>query len=231
MKNFRKVCCNSLSCLDNTLLYVAILIVLVLYASTIFENVNSYVGSLYNFSVVKLLVLLLITYIAQKDTCLAVLLGVCYTVSLMYTGNMENFRSTVMAPQEKKTAVENNKRCSEGQAMNSSGECVPVQKRCPSGTVMNSSGQCVEGFFPMMNNHESNESNESNESHEPMHSTAMLNNSDVKPNESSCLQMYEPHFETISDVCNSTATFKNQLNAQGLDNIQGYTHNSGSPLV
>lgn len=229
MKNFRKVCGNSLSCLDNTLVYVAVLIVLVLYASTIFENVNSYVGSLHNFSVVKLLGLLLIIYVAQKDTCLAVLLGACYTISLMYTGNMENFGGVVTAPRAKEETVENNKRCSQGQVMNSSGQCVtnPVHKRCPEGTIMNSTGQCVEGFFPMMNNNEQTESRHQ----EPVHSTAMLNNSDVKGNESSCLQMYEPHFETVGDVCNSTATFKDQLNAQGLDSIQGYTQNSGSPLV
>ena len=47
----------------------------------------------------------------------------------------------------------------------------------------------------------------------------------------SCMQNYIPRFEAVSDVCSPTATFKNELNAQGLNFPEGFDHTvNGSPL-
>ena len=210
MKNFKKMWMNSLCFLDNSLIHASIVIILILYASTIFNNINSYVGSLYNFSVVKLLILLLIAYVSPKDTSIAVLLAVSYVVSLMYMMNTENFDTP--------------KRCSSGQVMNEDGQCVDGPKRCQSGQIMNEQGQCVEGFFPLMNTPD-------NDAHDT-NNKAMMHNSDVKA-DSSCMQSYVPRFETVGDVCSPTATFKNELNAQGLNSPEGYNQMgaNGSPLV
>jgi len=91
MKNFKKTWINSLSFLDNSIIHASIVIILIFYSSTIFSNINSFVGNLYNFSIVKLIVLVLIVYIAPKDTAIAVLLAVSYIVSLTYMVNNENF--------------------------------------------------------------------------------------------------------------------------------------------
>ena len=59
-------------------------------------------------------------------------------------------------------------------------------------------------------------------------------NNKVKPvdnNEVSCLQNYTPMYESVGDVCTPTATFKNELNAQGLNFPEGFDSIvNGSPL-
>jgi hypothetical protein len=48
---------------------------------------------------------------------------------------------------------------------------------------------------------------------------------------SSCMDMYVPHYESVGNVCEPTATFKNELNAQGLNYPEGFDSiTSGSPL-
>jgi hypothetical protein len=48
---------------------------------------------------------------------------------------------------------------------------------------------------------------------------------------SSCMDMYVPQFESVGNVCDPTATFKGELNAQGLNSPEGFGFNSmGSPL-
>jgi hypothetical protein len=50
-------------------------------------------------------------------------------------------------------------------------------------------------------------------------------------NEKSCLQTYVPMYESVSDVCSPVATFKNELNAQGLNYPEGFNYPVlGSPL-
>ena len=51
-------------------------------------------------------------------------------------------------------------------------------------------------------------------------------------NNSSCMDMYVPEFESISNVCDSVATFQGELNAQGLNFPEGFNSVSvGSPVV
>ena len=223
MKNFKKVWHGSLCFLDNSLIHASILIVLILYASTIFSNINSYVGELHNFSIVKLLGLLLIIYVSPKDTSVAILLAISYVVSLMYSMNTENFAGLI-DPAIKADVISSNRECTGNQIMEN-GECVTPSKRCPDGSIMNDQGQCVEGFFPLMGVPDVQNNDK-----------VMMNNSDIKE-DSSCMKSYVPHFETVGDVCSPTATFKNELNAQGLNYPEGYnqmSHNSsvssGSPL-
>ena len=90
-KNFKKVWMNSLSFLDNSIVQSVITIVLVLYCSTIFDNINSFIGNLYNFSIIKLIILLLIVYVSPKDITIAILLGLSYVISLSYMVNNEYF--------------------------------------------------------------------------------------------------------------------------------------------
>ena len=93
VKNFKKIWTNSLMFLDNSIINTIIVTILVLYCSTIFDNINSYIGNLYNFSVVKLVVLLLIIYVSPKDTTIAILLALSYIVSLYFSILSENFKN------------------------------------------------------------------------------------------------------------------------------------------
>ena len=98
MKNIKKTWLNSLGFLDNCYINSIIVIILVLYSSTIFENINNFIGSIYNYSIVKIIILLLIIYVAPKDSTIAILLGISYLVSLNYAINTENFSSPASYP-------------------------------------------------------------------------------------------------------------------------------------
>jgi hypothetical protein len=91
VKNMKKLWLNSLSFLDNSTLNGIIVVILFLYTSQIFSNINSFVGNFYNLDVIRVIVLLLIIYIAPKDTTIAILLALSYCVSLHYMMNSENF--------------------------------------------------------------------------------------------------------------------------------------------
>ena len=46
-----------------------------------------------------------------------------------------------------------------------------------------------------------------------------------------CKSLYTPHFEAVGDVCDSVHTFKNELNAQGLNSPEGFDGDvMGAPL-
>jgi hypothetical protein len=92
-----------------------------------------------------------------------------------------------------------------------------------------------EQFFPLVNEDDTSKSfdmrlkntnvnsrSNSNGEHRP---SGNVNGSE------SCMQNYTPRFETVSDVCSPTATFKNELNAQGLNFPEGFDNTvNGSPL-
>ena len=87
IKNISKVWISSLSFLDNYIVNAVIIIILFLYTSNIFTNINSFVGNLYNFSVVRLIVLLLIIYISPKSPTIGILLAISYILSVQYSNN------------------------------------------------------------------------------------------------------------------------------------------------
>ena len=93
MKSIKKNWLASLSFLDNNIIYSVIVVILVLYSSTIFDNINAFVGNLFNFSLLKLLGILLIIYVAPKDTTIAILLAVAYVITIHYMVNNETFVS------------------------------------------------------------------------------------------------------------------------------------------
>jgi hypothetical protein len=70
------------SFLDNIHVNIVIIIILILYNSQLFTNINKSIENLYKYNFIKLLILLLITFIASKDTNIAILLGISYIISL-----------------------------------------------------------------------------------------------------------------------------------------------------
>ena len=54
---------------------------------------------------------------------------------------------------------------------------------------------------------------------------------EMKKNSGDCKSLYTPEFEAVGNVCDSVNTFKDELNAQGLNNPLGFNSNVvGSPL-
>tara|TARA_B110000483_G_scaffold37891_1_gene46684 strand:+ start:4446 stop:5072 length:627 start_codon:yes stop_codon:yes gene_type:complete len=82
---------KSLCFLDNHNVYISIVFVLFLYNTCIFKNINHYISDLYNYNVVKVLVLLLIIYTSRKSYLISILLAISFVVSLNFKTIMENF--------------------------------------------------------------------------------------------------------------------------------------------
>lgn len=224
IKNINKVWMNSLSFLDNSIVNSIIIIILVLYSSTIFDNINSFVGNIYNFSIIRLLILLVIVYVSPKCPTIGILLGVSYVISLNYMVNNENFSAPLPGFQLPNEDEEQNRLKNKLMIDRSVRVNEPYSNKSP-----------IEPFFPLVNENDTSKSfdmrlgntniNTRSNSSEESKSSGSVNVPD------SCMQNYTPRFEAISDVCTPTATFKNELNAQGLNFPEGFDQNvNGSPL-
>ena len=93
LKDIEKVWNRSVSWMDNLYVKVAIIVILILYSSTIFNNINIYVGSIYKNNFVKLVVLILIAWLAPKCPIVALLLAVSFVVSVIYSRSNEHFEN------------------------------------------------------------------------------------------------------------------------------------------
>jgi hypothetical protein len=223
IKNLKKIWINSLSFLDNSIINAIIVVILVLYSSTIFDNINSFIGNIYNFSIVKLIILLLIIYVAPKDNTIAILLAISYLVSLNYMTNNENFVDTYNYNSD----------------VNDNNQEQPI--------IEESNTRNKEHFFPLINeNSESNkketfipleDTNNTNQSFDLRLNNINLNTRSNKVesnnllNENSCIKNYSSNHESVGNVCSATSTFKDELNTQGLNFPEGFnSFNSGSPL-
>jgi len=82
MIDIKKIWLNSLSFLDNQYIYASLLIILFLYSTLLFQNINTYIGNFYKYTFFRLFILLLIIYIAPKDITLAIFLAVTYLLSI-----------------------------------------------------------------------------------------------------------------------------------------------------
>ena len=82
---------KSLSILDNSYVNFSVVVILILYCSLLFTNINAAGGALYNSVIVRFIVLLLISYLAHKDTNIAILLAIAYLISVKYMSISEKF--------------------------------------------------------------------------------------------------------------------------------------------
>ena len=95
IKNFAKGLTNSLKILDNQHVYCAIVVILFLYNSLLFININDFFSNIYKFGIVRVIVLLLILYTSQKSYLISLLLAMSYILSIYFdrekVHNTENF--------------------------------------------------------------------------------------------------------------------------------------------
>ena len=239
MKNIKKQWLNSLVFLDNCVIHCIIVVILFLYSSTIFENINVFVGNLYKFSIVKIVVLLLIVYVSPKDTLIAILLAISYLVSLNYLvhANNEYFRSRSRGNKKTKSSkTESNTTYSRSESnpmstrtqsnptpmssrtqstpMSSRSESTPMSSRSESTSTSSRSRNIKENFqaFPFQKNNDTSDFLDSHKS-------------------TDCMDNYIPLNENVGDVCEPVSTFEHSLNTQGLNNPEGFGRiSNGHPL-
>jgi len=84
MSDLNKLWMNSLFLLDNPYVNSIIIAVLVMYNLLFFHNINLFIANLFNLSIIRIVFLLLIIYIAPKDPTIALLLAISYIVTLQY---------------------------------------------------------------------------------------------------------------------------------------------------
>ena len=91
LEKIDNVLLKSLFFLDNHNVYISLVFILFLYNTCIFKNINHYVSDLYDHTIIRVLVLLLIIYTARKSCLISILLGISFVVSLNFKTIMENF--------------------------------------------------------------------------------------------------------------------------------------------
>ena len=214
MKSVDKCWNDSLSFMDNIYVKVILYVVLILFSSTYFENINMYFANLHkNYKFLNIIVLLLIVYLGRACPVIGILLGISYVISLNYMSSKENFGTLLKNNygNEKFTSAN-----SDDGSANSSGDEGSGSMNANALTVDDEDN--VESFFPglMSNSNEKEESKSFNE---------------MKSVSSDCKSLYIPQFESVGDVCNTINTFNNELNAQGLNSPEGFnTTVIGAPL-
>ena len=115
-----------------------------------------------------------------------------------------------------------------------------------------SNNDLSEHFFPMINmNHEmiyNKPSNKKNQPKQQFNNVVRKQNPQFNPKQQPyplykknklnkscprklCMDNYVPQYQSLSNVCSPVATFKNELNTQGLNHPSGFNSPSvGSPL-
>ena len=210
MKSVDKCWNDSLCFMDNIYIKVVLYVVLILYSSTYFENINMYVANLHkNYKFLNIIVLLLIVYLGRSCPVIGILLAISYVISLHYMSSKENFFPGFFGNNE--TFINGDDSSSSG------GDNVDTSMYANANEDNDNEDNTKvnEGFFPgLMSNTDDSKSFEG-----------------MKKDSSNCKSLYTPQYEAVSDVCNSVNTFKDELNAQGLNSPEGFNSNVvGSPL-
>ena len=84
LEKMDKCILSSLSFLDNKTVFISIVFILFLYNTCLFSNITKYVGNIYEYHVVKVIILLLIIYVSRKSYLIGILLALSFVISLTY---------------------------------------------------------------------------------------------------------------------------------------------------
>jgi len=208
LEKMDKCVLNSLVFLDNKIVYVSIIFILFLYNSCLFSNINNFGSNVYEHSVVKVIVLLLIIYVSRKSTLIGILLALSFVISLTYNSIMENFVSGYNSNENSFAEVNNE--------MN---ESFTEKNKNMQEENMNHSNM---EHTNMEQNEESKESFSNN-----LFMNEMRETESNEPSKTDCLNNYMPKYEGLSNLCNTVSTYKDSLDAQGLNHLNGYEKQDG----
>lgn len=248
--NFSKGLRNSLKFLDNEFVFWIIVIILFLYNTCIFMNINDFFSNMYEFGIVRVIILLLILYVSQKSYLIALLLAMSYLLSVKF--NKENFES-MMNSQDSMNNSEYDGESDESIHHDNSEEMEKYNNMIDSSAMdFNAEDQKMgvdnqfadktsdemEGFN---NNLFTSRSLDFNEEDQDMGVNNQFGDSKMKEtftseessnsmmdnslNITECLQNYDPEHQKVGDLCKPVATFKGEYNAQGLNYPIGYNMN------
>jgi len=210
---------DSLSFLDNIYVKVVLYVVLILYSSTYFENINMYMGNIYKkYKFLNIIILLLIVFLGRKCPVIGILLGLSYIITLNYMTLENNNNEPFGSNHESKFGNHSGKKDKKDNKDNKDEPFVTSDESEFNFGTASSEEDNIENFLPIFSSNNDQKEEE------------VVNNK-MKKDSSDCKSLYTPQFESVSDVCNSVNTFNDELNAQGLNNPEGFNSNVfGSPL-
>jgi hypothetical protein len=231
IKNFAKGLTNSLKILDNQHVYCIIVVILFLYNSLLFININDFFSNIYKFGIVRVIVLLLILYTSQKSYLISLLLAMSYILSIYFdrekVHNTENFFNN----EEDSAPKGINDMINSNNALTYDSEEINQNKMMNDQNMINSSNK-IESFAAHEEEHmiHSEQHMPHGEEHMMKHQNVMesmsnMNEKNMMNNtltETECLQNYKPKFDSVGNVCSPVATFNDEFNAQGLNYPIGY---------
>lgn len=209
MDTAQKHIVHALGFLDNKYIRTILIVILIIYNSAIISDVNVAISNIINIPIVKLLLVVVITCLALKDTVLAILLAIALVMSSYYSMNVtENFTDQI------KNAVQGF-----GNSVNTHvGNAVNEAKK-----MLNNKSENKESFNNMM-------AQRNNNNPQMPNTQNMQNMTHGQPtgfnNKTPC--QGEPNDRL---QCTPAQTFRNELNAQGMNSVMGYNGMmSGSPI-
>lgn len=204
MKGLQKGVSGSLSCMDNIYVKVIIYVVLILYSSTIFENINMYVGSLYKYSFVKIIVLLLIVALSMKCPAMGILLAISYVISIIYEKHGERPLELLRREGFRSDDDDDDERRNDERRDDDNDD-----ERGRDDDKGRDDDNRIERFIPTASGDEFSMNSNNNSGYCPLNLVS----------------------ESLSDPCKPVETFKGELNAQGLNQISGFDDFvTGAPL-
>ncbi len=103
-KNLEKVGSSLYNLFDHLYIKIIIITILVIYNSGLFVDYNLYLSSVFNNTIIRLIILLIIVGIANKNITISILLILTLAISSYY--KVENFESIDQDKKDKKDKKE-----------------------------------------------------------------------------------------------------------------------------
>jgi len=223
LENIDSTVLKSLSLLDNSNVYISIVFILFLYNTCIFKNINNLVSEYYEYPTIRVIVLLLIIYIARKSCLIAILLAISFIISLNYKSIMENFEPLSGNNQEEKQEDD----------VKESFDHAPYHPIDIDGHV---DDHKHEHHHEHQHGHKHQHGHQHGHEHQHGHKhhdhrqevTESFNNEEKQKLNilnNNCIDNFPQRNEKVGNLCDSVSTFENSYTTQGLDSLTGFDKN------
>lgn len=205
IKNCTKILTNSLKILDNSYVSCTIIFILVLLASTLFSNINYEIKKLLNHNIIRLIIILLIVWIAPKNVTMAILIAIIYC-SCIHGYKFEGFKSKTTTEEdsdsvESKSSEKKDTKDKKDKKYEKSASKEDFENKDDEEDIQ-------EDFIPFFM---------SNNDFEKQYDSGMATTT-----HKSCLSTDPNQFELVGSACSAVSTFDGELNAQGMNSVMGF---------
>ena len=234
MKDLENVWSKIIRVFDNKTVQLATTVILFLLLTTLFTNINRSIVDIMDNKFIRIIVLIFIVALIPRHPTIAILLAMVYIISMrgaveffenMGTTTDETIAATV--PQNDETKEEKKEEVKEKveeKKEEKKDEGFGCGRKCPTSV----SEQFIDQATDLLDGVLGVQKPEVKEDFIPF----FMSNNDFETSFDSplktsrhnkgCLNTDPNHFELVGDACNPVATFRDSLNAQGMNEIAGF---------